>query len=340
MSPNPSPPGRPEPLDRLKDAHPVRAGLVGESAVTRRLLRRIRRLARADLPVLVRGEIGAGKVNVARALHLNSAHSGGPLVIEVGAAFRDPLAARLLFGHQRGAFTGAITSVPGLLDEANGGTFFLDEIADAPLEAQAWLCRAFSGLEYRPLGAVRARRSRFRLVTSTSHDLRALVSTGRFRRDLYFRIRGAVVDVPPLRQRTGDLPEIAARILEEDARRRQVPPRRLSEAGRRALLEYAWPGNVRELTHELLQAAALCDDDEPIGPDRFQFVAEPPPDDPPPPARSAPLRRALGEVERRAIDEALRLAGGNKAEAARRLGMTRRTLYRRLAAMGEAERAP
>lgn len=322
-------------LARLKEEHPVRAGLFGESAPTKTLLRRIRRLAQTDIPVLVRGEVGSGKENVARALHLNSTDSSGPFVVEAGAAFHDPLAGRLLFGHQRGAFTGAVTSVPGLLDEADGGTLCIEEIADIPLEAQARLVRALSGHEYRPLGGIRLRRSRFRLVTTSTHDIRALVAMGRFRRDLYFRIRGAVIDVPPLRQRTVDIPAIAERILIDDARRRRVEPRPLSLLARDALLAYPWPGNVRELTWELLQATALCDEGEEITPDRFQFVAEPAPSEPRQVARPAPLRRRLNALERTAIDEALRQAGGNKAEAARRLGMTRRTLYRRLSAMGE-----
>ena len=332
MPAEPTPEERGSALDRLIDAHPVRAGVLGESPAARRLLGRLRRLAASMVPVLVRGEVGAGKEAVARAVHLNSPRATGPFVVEAGATLADPLARRLMIGHRRGAFTGAISNVPGLLEAADGGTLYLDEVADIPLEAQGWLVHLVQDAEYRPLGAAQSRRADVRLVTSSTHDLRALVATGRFRRDLYFRIRGGLLAIPPLRERPADVVPIAERILEEDARRRAVATVRLDPSARTALTEHTWPGNVRELRHELLTAAALADDGV-VRADRFQFVGEPPPEEPARAPRPAPLRRRLHRVERTAIDEALRQAGGNKAEAARRLGLTRRTLYRRLAAM-------
>ncbi|MBI4879290.1 MAG: sigma-54-dependent Fis family transcriptional regulator [Planctomycetes bacterium] len=312
----------------LMDDSPVRAGLVGESAALRTMFEKIRRLARSDVPVLVQGEVGVGKENVARALHLNSQRSAGPFVAEAGAALREELFMRHLFGHARGAFTGATATVPGVFDGADGGTLYIDEVPEVPLAVQACLVRVLETGEYRPLGSPHARRSSFRLITSTSSDLRELVASGTFRRDLFFRLRGAIVEVPPLRERRRDILPLAEQVIREEAQRLAVPPAFLSDGARAALVAYAWPGNVRELRNEIRQAVALCGE-EPLTPAAFQFLREPLPRR----ARErngSVLKEKVSEVEAAAIRDALRLAAGNKTAAARRLGVTRRTLYRRL----------
>ncbi len=315
-------------LRRLMDDSPVRAGLVGESAALSTLFEKLRRLARSDVPVLLQGEVGVGKECAARALHLNSQRSAGPFVAESGAALREELFMRHLFGHARGAFTGATATVPGLFDSADGGTLYLDEVAEVPLPVQACLVRVLETGEYRPLGSPHARRSSFRLITSSSSDLADLVASGAFRRDLYFRLRGAIVDVPPLRERRRDIMPLAEQVIREEAQRLAITPAVVSEGARAALLAYGWPGNLRELRNEIRQAVALCGA-EPLTPAAFQFLRETPPQR----ARESSgsfLKAKVSDVEAAAIRDALRLAAGNKTAAARRLGVTRRTLYRRL----------
>jgi DNA-binding NtrC family response regulator len=324
--------GEDEVLRQLKAEHPVRAGLIGDSPALRTLFDRILRLAEADVPILVRGEVGVGKDNVARAVHLNSGRSAGPFVAEGAATLREEFAISQLFGHVRGAFTGATAAAPGLLDLADGGTLYLDEVAELSAGAQACLLRVLESGEYRALGSPLPRRSDFRLVCSTGCDLEALVTEGLFRRDLYFRLRGAIIDVPPLRHRRADIPDICASILREEARRVRRAQPSLSSEAQGALLEHSWPGNVRELRQELRQALALCPEDE-ITPAYFQFVREPVLGTAVRPQRQRrTLKDRLGTAETEVIRDALKLSGGNKAEAARRLGMTRRTLYRRLEA--------
>lgn len=320
-------------LRELKRTHPVRAGLIGESPALRMTFARVQALASSDVPVLIHGEDGNEFEGVALALHWNSDRSTGPFVAERGANLREPVVLRQLFGHCRGAFTGANTSVPGLFDEANGGTLYLDEVADIPLAVQASLVRVLETGEYRPIGAASGSRSNFRLVASTTCDLKALVSSGAFRRDLYLRLRGAVLELPPLRERREDIPLLANQVLAEEGRRRRRPASRLSQEAGAVLLAYDWPGNVRELRAELLQAAALVDESGNITPSLFQFPRDPVPAPFPADYATNGLRHQLRDVEAEAIQDALRLAGGNKSEAARRLGVTRRTLYRRLAVL-------
>ena len=319
---------QPDALAKLLKAHPVRAGLVGESPALTEVLRRIQALANSDVPVLVVGEVGSGKESAARALHLNSARSGGPFIVESGAALRGGLFLRQLFGHARGAFTGATNSVPGLFDLADGGTLFLDEVAEIPLEAQVCLLRVLEFGEYRALGSPHLRRSDFRLVTSTTCDLKSLVGAGLFRRELYYRLRGALISVPPLRERLSDIPALSEQVIREVSENAATAGQpELSPSARQALQEYGWPGNVRELRNELCQAIALCEGRR-IETSAFQFLRETPLQTVV--RRPQPLQHRISEVEAETIRDALMASGGNKAEAARRLGMTRRTLYRRL----------
>jgi DNA-binding NtrC family response regulator len=324
-------------LLELATRHPVRVGLVGESPALAQMFETLLRFARSDLPVLVIGEVGAGKEAAARALHLNSRRARAPFVAERCAVLRDPLLLTRLCGHARGAFTGAHAACSGLLDVVDGGTLYLDEIADLSLAAQAVLVRILETGEFRPLGTGHARRVEFRLVASTAMDLRALVGSGLFRRDLYFRVRGAVLRVPPLRERRADVLPLADQVLKDVARSERRAPNELLDCARRALLDYDWPGNVRELRQELLQAIAVAGTGG-IAVGELQFVREPAPATSQPAARRRSLQQQLGDVEAIAIRDALRIANGNKAEAARRLGVTRRTLYRRLAAL--AHRMP
>lgn len=330
-------------FDQLSEAFAVRVGLVGESPALRTLFCRVRKLADSDVPVLIVGETGTGKESVARALHHNSPRARGPFVAESCAVLSSSLFAQRLFGHARGAFTGAVATVPGLLDRADGGTLFLDEISDLALDAQGALVRALSCGEFRALGSSDTRRSDFRLIASTHCDLPALVRMGQFRHDLYWRLRGAIVRVPPLRERRSDIEELARQVHRELHLRSRRPLAPLSSEALEALKAHAWPGNVLELRQELLQAWATAQN-ESLGPSAFQFESL---ENVAPRAASAhrgaraTLPDLLGDAEARSIRDAMRLAGGNKAEAARRLGVTRRSLYRRLEKLDaiEAQRA-
>ncbi|MCC7170667.1 MAG: sigma-54-dependent Fis family transcriptional regulator [Planctomycetes bacterium] len=328
-------------FDQLNEAFAVRVGLVGESPALRTLFERVRKLADSHVAVLIVGETGTGKESVARALHHNSARARGPFIAEGCATLSASLFAQRLFGHARGAFTGAVATASGLLDRADGGTLFLDEISDLALDAQGVLLRALSCGEYRALGSSETRRSDFRVIASTHCDIPALVRMGQFRHDLYWRLRGAILRVPPLRERRSDIEDLARQVHRELhlRTRRPLPP--LSHDAIEALKAHSWPGNVLELRQELMQAWATADG-ESLGPSAFQFECL---ENVGPRSASAArgpraqLQDLLGDAEARSIRDAMRLASGNKAEAARRLGVTRRSLYRRLEKLDALESA-
>ncbi|MBK6940122.1 MAG: sigma-54-dependent Fis family transcriptional regulator [Planctomycetes bacterium] len=257
-------------FDQLNEAFAVRVGLVGESPALRTLFERVRKLADSHVAVLIVGETGTGKESVARALHHNSARARGPFIAEGCATLSASLFAQRLFGHARGAFTGAVATASGLLDRADGGTLFLDEISDLALDAQGVLLRALSCGEYRALGSSETRRSDFRVIASTHCDIPALVRMGQFRHDLYWRLRGAILRVPPLRERRSDIEDLARQVHRELhlRTRRPLPP--LSHDAIEALKAHSWPGNVLELRQELMQAWATADG-ESLGPSAFQF---------------------------------------------------------------------
>lgn len=302
----------------------MRTRLLGSGTAMRALRQEIGRIAALDLPVLIQGETGTGKELVARSLHELSARSRGPFVAENFAALSPELCERELFGHVRGAFTGAEDDRPGLLELADGGTLLLDEVGDMPLEQQAKLLRALQDRSIRRIGSTHSQPIDIRVIAATHRDLRAMIAAGRFREDLFFRLAGVELRVPPLRERDGDVVELAEEFLavhaERHGRRLCFAPTVLA-----ALRDYAWPGNVRELEHVVARAALLADGeriasiDLPAGHGR---------DPEPPAAGSAPL--TLEEAERRAIVAALQHCRGDKAKAARTLGISRSTLYEKL----------
>jgi hypothetical protein len=277
----------------------------------------LRRIAAAPLNLLLLGPTGAGKEVLARAVHAASRRRGA-FVAENCAAIPESLVEAELFGVRRGAFTGAVADREGRIAEAQHGTLFLDEIGDLPLPAQSKLLRALQEGEVRPLGAARAVAVDVRVLAATHCDVRARAAAGTFRSDLFFRLAGAVVEIPPLAARRGDIPCLAAALLARLAREGIGPGRRLGRDALRALAQHAWDGNVRELDNLLRRAAALATGPE-IGAEDLRL----------PPARPAP-----GNLEAAAIRDALGQSLGVKADAARRLGWSRQKLYRRLAALG------
>ncbi|RMG47295.1 MAG: sigma-54-dependent Fis family transcriptional regulator [Acidobacteria bacterium] len=296
--------------------------LVGSSAPMQALYRVLEKAAESDSTVLLLGESGTGKEVAARAIHERSKRRGGPFVpVHCGALPRDLLESEL-FGHRRGAFTGADRDKRGLIAAADGGTLFLDELGTAPPALQVKLLRVLQEHCVRPLGGVEDVKVDVRVIAATNADLDAEIEAGRFRSDLYFRLATVVVRLPPLREHREDIPLMVGVLCDRIARRtgRAV---RLSPRAVERLMAYDWPGNVRELEHVIERAALLCD-----GP---LIRARDLPLDPPAVENRIPT---LEELEREHIERVLKLCGGNKLKAARLLGIPRGNLYRRLQRYG------
>ena len=291
-------------------------GIVGESPALLAALARLPRLAQGELPIVVLGESGTGKELVARQVHRLSQRANGPFLPINCAALSESLLLEDLFGHAKGAFTGADRDRAGIFETARGGTVFLDEIGDLPLAAQGKLLRVLQEKEVRRLGESTSRTVDVRVVSATHRDLATMVREKTFREDLYYRLRVALVELPPLRERGNDVVLLAEHFLARTSRGRR--PCRLSRSARERLLAHRWPGNVRELENVLEVAAALAEGGT-IEREHLQL----------PDSRPAPAGTYHQQVEgfrRRLVDEALRAAQGNRAEAARRLGLTRQAL--------------
>jgi DNA-binding NtrC family response regulator len=309
-------------------------GLVARDPALAPVLDLLRRAAPSVLPVMLLGESGTGKEVAARAVHELSARGQGPFVpLNCGAIPRD-LAEAELFGHEKGSFTGAITSAPGAFGAADGGTLFLDEIGDLPLALQVKLLRALEASEIKPVGAARPRAIDVRIVCATHQDLRQRIREGQFREDLFYRLRGVTVELPPLRARTQDILPLAEHFL---AGSRKI----LAADARAALLQYRWPGNVRELRH-VMQLAVLLSETNVVRAHTLHFDGAPPWQPHcaevgmgPAPAEPAPSRgRTLGELEEMAIRAAHERHRGNRRAISRELGIARSSLLRKLDRLG------
>jgi len=308
-------------------------GLVGASPLVRQLGDEVRKMARTNLPVLIFGETGTGKERVARAVHDYSPRTAGSFVPFNSASLSDELFESQLFGHVRGSFTGAHSDRPGLVEEARGGTLFIDEIADLSLRAQAGLLRFLELGTYRRVGENRERRADVRIVAAANQNLEDLVEKGRFRRDLIERIRGGQVLVPPLRARESDIVRLARHFVAEASQGNK----RLSPVSETPLRDYGWPGNVRELAMEMRRAVALADADaHVIEWRRPQATSARVPPTPVPGAEAGAaggLQEALRTYERALLRSASKGAVG-RAEAARRLGISRQALHQKITRYG------
>jgi len=304
----------------------------------------IEKIAPTRVTVLVLGESGVGKELVARAIHQKSLRADGPFVVVNCGAIPEGLIESELFGHEKGAFTGASHSKRGLFDAAHGGTLFLDEVGELPLHVQVKLLRALQQRTIRSVGGVQDREVDVRIVAATNRDLEQEVREGRFREDLYYRLNVIGLRVPPLRERKEDILPLVEHFMERHGAR---PGMRLSREAQKLLLEYEFPGNVRELENLVERAITLADGDE-IGPDVFppevrrvrpSFDESLLEDAPIPPGFD--LQAWLDAFERRMLERALEQAGGVKVEAARLLGISFRSFRYRLAKyrMGEEKEA-
>jgi transcriptional regulator with GAF, ATPase, and Fis domain/tetratricopeptide (TPR) repeat protein len=308
------------------------AGIVGRGPAMRRLLGTMDRVAETSLPVLIEGPTGSGKELVARALHDHGPRRSRPFVSVNCGALPDLLLESELFGHVRGAFTGAERTRAGLMREASGGTLFLDEIGETSPAMQVKLLRALESAEVTPLGADRPVPVDLRVVAATNRDLAGRVVDGGFREDLFYRLNVVRLRVPPLVDRREDIPELAAFFLDRLAARTGGPPRRLAPAALRLLLRHDFPGNVRELENLLATAVVFAPGEE-LRPEDLPLPAAGDT------AADGSRRDQLRAADRRLVERTLRRCGDNLSAAARRLGISRPTLYRRLRDYGLTRRA-
>ena len=323
-----------KPPAKSDERHPIGslpglAGLIGSSEKMLRVCRLIMKVAGKRHPVLILGESGTGKELVARAIHAESPWSDRPFVPIDCGALSPTLIESELFGHVRGAFTGAAQARQGLLAAAGTGTIFLDEVAELPVGLQAKLLRAVQEHEIRPLGSNVRQGLEARIIAATNQDLQAAIERGDFRKELYFRLNVVAIQLPPLRERVTDIPLLVRYFLDhyrEDA----SPARRVSEEVMGRLLAYDWPGNVRELENCIQRAVALS-----VGPEiqmqdlpsNLLYHVAP----------SPPLSReltTLQALERRAIVQALEATAGDRLRAAKLLGIGKTTIYRKLRQYG------
>ncbi len=317
-------------MNRVTANHDSRFELVGESPALQAVVRSARLVAATDATVLILGESGTGKELLARLVHQSSRRAQGPWITLNCAALPEDLVESELFGYRRGAFTGAQADTPGRVQQAHGGTLFLDEVAELPPAAQAKLLRFLEYGECQALGAGQVERVDVRILAATHQDLRTKVAGGTFREDLFYRLHVVPLELPPLRERDGDLSLLAKRFCKELAGRHGVDPPSLSEDLLRRLATHDWPGNVRELRNLIERCVVLLHGHHIEAqdlPDDWLQAAVPRQDDTPwrLPEGGMNLETLEGQLIRQALDQ----AQGNRSLAARLLGLSRDTfLYR------------
>jgi len=307
----------------------ARADIVVEDAAMQRLHRLGELVAKSTISVILLGETGVGKEVLAETIHRKSPRARGPFVRLNCAALPDNLLESELFGYERGAFTGAVAAKPGLLEAAHGGTVFLDEVGELPLPTQAKLLRVLESGEVTRVGSLKPRPIDVRFLSATNRDLEGLVSSGAFRQDLYYRLNGISIQVPPLRERKTEIRALARTFLRDACRKAGRPELSMSAEALARLASHTWPGNVRELRNVLDRAAILCPSDTLEAEHILLGTTGSPSRET---AATAPSRadgQAAGGERQRIID-ALDKCGGNQKEAAKVLGISRRTLVYRL----------
>ncbi len=304
------------------------ANMIGTSATMRQVYEEIGQVARTTATAMILGESGTGKELVAHAIHANSERARQPFIKISGAAFPETLFESELFGHERGAFTGAVSRKKGRLDLAQGGTLFLDEVGELPLSTQVKLLRVLQSREFERLGGTETLKANVRLVAATNKNMVAAVASGSFREDLYYRLNVFTITLPPLRDRRGDVPALAEYFVEKYASEHRGEARRIASGALDVLCEYAWPGNVRELENAIERAVVVCEGpviEERHLPETIRGANRATE------TRSLSLAGAVEQLERRMIEDALRESRGNLARASRALDTTERVLRYKVA---------
>ncbi len=310
-------------------------GIVGKSQAMRDVVSILERIAPSDVPILIEGESGTGKDLLARAAHALSRRAQGPFVALNMSAIPENLAEAELFGHERGAFTGAEQAREGFFAEADGGTLFLDEVGLLPPALQPKLLRVLQDGEYIPVGSRKPRKADVRVLAATNEDLARNVKAGKFREDLWFRLRVVPVRLPPLRERREDVPLLVEHLVQKHALRLSRPPLLPDADAMRALLDHPWPGNIRELEHALERGLLLARGDAITLADLPPEIGQPQDGGSTAEGR---YRKARDAWERRFFEDVLREAGGSVAKAAELAGIHRSTLYEKLTRYGLVEK--
>jgi DNA-binding NtrC family response regulator len=318
-------------IDNLRRRLDQKFGLdqiVGQSKLMKDVFAKIQRAAPVDSTVLILGESGTGKELVAQALHHNSNRKKGPFVAVNCAAVPATLVESELFGHVRGAFTGATDRRVGRFEQADNGTLFIDEIGDFELGLQAKLLRVLETLTLTPVGGHEDRKVNVRVLAATSRDIRSMLEKGTFREDLYYRLNVVTIQLPPLRDRPDDIPILVEHFLKEISQQKHTAPRRISPEVMRRFEAYRWPGNVRELRNNLERMMVLADGEVLTENDLPEEILAASSSMSSP--KAMPSNLTMDELERLAITKALEQCAGNRTHAAERLGISVRTLQRKL----------
>ncbi len=342
-------------LEQVRLETGVFENMIGRSRAMMRVFETIEKVAPTDVTVLVRGESGTGKELVARAIHFRSPRARGPFIAVNCAAFSRELVESELFGHEKGAFTGAVARREGKFEAADGGTLFLDEIGDMALETQAKLLRVLQEKQFERIGGNQPLSVDVRIIAATNQDLEAMVAQGKFREDLYYRIKVVEIRIPPLRERREDIPLMVQHFIQDACKRFSKPEKQLAPEAMRECIEHSWKGNARSLKAAIEQAVILSSGAEITGEDLFAG-SEP---DPEPSAVRSSLTRAsavepvsnsdlagegltfreakekfVGDWERNFFINALRATGGNISRAAERTGMYRQSFQQKMRELG------
>ena len=320
--------------EALQERHRIE-GIIGESGQMLEVLSLVRRVAPSEATVLIRGESGTGKELIAKAIHFASPRARGPLVKVNCAALPETLLESELFGHEKGAFTGAVTSRQGRFELANGGTIFLDEIGDLPLHLQAKLLRVLQEREYEKVGSSRPVKVNVRIMAASHRPLEALIKAGQLREDLYYRLNVVTILIPPLRERRSDLSLLIDHFLRRFAEKNHKTIQGLTREARDILLRYDYPGNVRELENVIERAVVLTRDDVVGSGDLPLTVQDPEAED----EQGTNLTVAVEALERRMIRDALARSDGVQTRAAELLGISERALRYKLIKYGFREEA-
>jgi Nif-specific regulatory protein len=307
-------------------------GIIGSSVAMQRVFALLDKVIDTGTTVLIQGETGTGKELLAKVIHYNGPHKDKPFVAENCGGLSENLLESEIFGHVKGAFTGAIADKKGLFELANGGTVFLDEISDMPYAMQTKILRVLQDGQIRPVGGSQYRQVNFRLISSSNRDLYKEVKKGAFREDLFYRIQVFPIVLPPLRARKEDLPPLSMHFFEKFAAKLNRPVARLTPDALETLMQFDWPGNVRELENEIERALTLAGDDGEI---KVEYLSEriKGSADNRVRADEAPttIQEATVRLERKMVEDALRRTGGNRSQAARILGLTRQGLLNKIA---------